>query len=216
LAKPGLTSTLQEVLRSLAREPPIEETLNLIVRRVSELGAFAFCGIVLPEPGTDAGKLVASYGFPTTYVDRVNRSWASRVTEFPSPTMRALETKQMVVVTDVLSDDSYSGLSPLAIEYGYRSMICLPLVVEDDVIGVLNVYSHEARTPTASDLEMLQSLSDEAAVALRCAALISDKRSTISQLTYAGVGGSNPPPDCRLGCNLRNHLHVSRASIRGF
>src|SRR5438046_1472699 len=97
---PRLASVLQEVVQSLAREPPMDETLNLIVRRISELGNFAFCGIVLPNPRKEGVRLVASHGFPATYADRVNRSWSADVTEFPSPTLRALESRRMVVVSD--------------------------------------------------------------------------------------------------------------------
>src|SRR3954454_9142019 len=62
----------QEVLDSLLHEGSLEETLTLISRRVTELAAFDFCGIVLPDADWTHVHLAASHAFPPRYASRLN------------------------------------------------------------------------------------------------------------------------------------------------
>src|SRR3954468_20092929 len=74
-AAPGRTDARDifgEVVESLVHERPLAETLALISRRVCELGAFDFCGILLPDAEGDHVHLAASHGFPPRYVKRLN------------------------------------------------------------------------------------------------------------------------------------------------
>ena len=63
----------QEVPQSLVRQRPLEETLTLISRRVCELGAFDFCGIVLPDARAEHVHLAATHAFPPRYAARLGR-----------------------------------------------------------------------------------------------------------------------------------------------
>src|SRR5688572_27308545 len=60
-----------EVVRSLADDEPLEVTLDLIARRVSELAGFSFCGIIQPDHEMRAVHLGGSYGFPPKYAERL-------------------------------------------------------------------------------------------------------------------------------------------------
>src|SRR3954451_5124270 len=61
-----------EVVESRVHERPLAETLALISRRVCEIGAFDFCGILLPDAEGDHVHLAASHGFPPRYIARLN------------------------------------------------------------------------------------------------------------------------------------------------
>src|SRR3954447_11707226 len=69
---PAGLDIFREVLDSLVRQRPLAETLALISRRVCELGAFDFCGIVLPGAEADHVHLAASHGSPPRYAKRLN------------------------------------------------------------------------------------------------------------------------------------------------
>src|SRR3954452_8008543 len=62
----------QEVLDSLLHEGSLEQTLSLISRRVTELAAFDFCGIVLPDADWTHLRLAASHAFPPRYAGRLS------------------------------------------------------------------------------------------------------------------------------------------------
>src|SRR6476659_850688 len=124
----------QEVLQSLMLQHPLEETLGLISRRVCELGEFDFCGIVLPDDQWEHMHLAASHAFPPDYVKRLNELW-------------------LAPLSDALSDESFRPWRALATEFGYRSLVSAPLVVQGEVLGALNGYSARPRTLTAAPLQ---------------------------------------------------------------
>src|SRR5918912_753659 len=99
-----------DVVESLVHERPLAETLALISRRVCELGAFDFCGILLPDAEGDHVHVAASHRFPPRYLARLNEVFlASRrdSTLQASPTASALRRRDTAVLTDALEDESF-------------------------------------------------------------------------------------------------------------
>src|SRR5215218_6205750 len=186
-ARAGL-QIFQEVLQSLIRQRPLEETLALISRRVCELGAFDFCGIVLPDAEGDHVHLAASHAFPPRYVKRLNEIFVAPLQGTAlagSPTASAIRRRETIVMTDALSDESFRPWRALATEFGYRSLVSAPLVVRGEVLGALNGYSHEPRELTDAQLATVQTLASQAALALRLTMLVDEQQETIAQLREA-------------------------------
>src|SRR3954452_23546674 len=95
-----------EVVESLVHERPLDETLELISRRVCELGAFDFCGIVLLGAEGDHVHLAASHAFPPRYVKRLNEIFVAPLQGTAlagSPTASAIRRRAATVLTDALS-----------------------------------------------------------------------------------------------------------------
>src|SRR5829696_653878 len=89
----------QEVLQSLLHEGSHEETLTLISRRVTELAAFDFCGIVLPDADWTHVRLAASHGFPPRYASRLSDTFLAPLDGTPlagSPTAMAMRLRRAV------------------------------------------------------------------------------------------------------------------------
>jgi len=53
----------------------------------------------------------------------------------------------------------------LATKEGVRSLLSVPMIYKDHVIGVINVYSAEERTFSGEDLRVLSTVADQAALA---------------------------------------------------
>src|SRR3954453_1907192 len=137
-----------EVVESLVHERPLHETLALIWRRVCEVADFDFCGIALPDAVGDHVHLPASLGFPPRYVKRLNDLFLAPVQDIAlaaSPTASALRRRETAVMNDALSDESFRPWRALAREFGYRSIVSAPLVVEGEVLCALNGYSAQPR-----------------------------------------------------------------------
>src|SRR3954463_13840284 len=133
-----------EVVESLVHERPLAETLALISRPVCERGAFGFCGVLLPAAEGDPGPLAASHGFPPRYIARLNALFLVPLQDTAlagSPTASALRRRETAVAADAESDESFRPWRALAREFGYRSIVSAPLVVEGEVLGALNGYS---------------------------------------------------------------------------
>src|SRR3954453_6283855 len=185
---PAGLDIFREVLDSLVRQRPLAETLALISRRVCELGAFDFCGIVLPAAEGDHVHLAASHGFPPRYAKRLNDLFLAPLEDRAlagSPTASALRRREAAVLTRALSDESFRPWRALAREFGYRSIVSAPLVVQGEVLGTLNGYSAQPRELTEAQRRTVETLAGQAAIALRMTMLVDAQQETIAQLREA-------------------------------
>jgi GAF domain-containing protein len=61
---------------------------------------------------------------------------------------RMLKTKKAVHIPDITADQGYIDRQPLfitAVELGgFRAMLCVPMLKDNDVIGAINIYRQEA------------------------------------------------------------------------
>ena len=187
-AADGGLSIFQEVLQSLVHEHPLEQTLDLVSRRVSELAGFTFCGVLLPDAGWRRLRLAGAHNFPPRYRARLDDIFLVPVGNQAlagSPTRSAVHHRRTAVMSDALTDESFSPWRSLAVEFGYRSLVSVPLTVEGQVIGVLNGYSEETRQFPRSELAAVEALAAQAAVALRMSMLVEARQETIVELRSA-------------------------------
>ena len=75
------------------------------------------------------------------------------------PTDRAIKSKQHEVQNNILTDSKHASWSDKAIQRGYRSSAAFPIIEEDEVIGVLNVYNIYDEFPD-KDIAFLQSFAN--------------------------------------------------------
>jgi GAF domain-containing protein len=87
--------------------------------------------------------------------------------------------KKPRVALDVGEDSFFFDSSDLP---DTRSELALPLIVHNQVIGVLDMQSIEAEAFQYDEIDMFQTLTDQIAVAIENARLISESELTISQL----------------------------------
>jgi sugar diacid utilization regulator/GAF domain-containing protein len=182
---PELQVVFQEVVQSLAGERPLRETLDMIVRHLSRLAGFSFCGIVLPDQDRTHVHLAGAFNFPDGYAERLDNLFLLPVEDDAlagAPTRRAFEQGRTVVIPDVTADPSFAPWLGLAREFGYRAMVSVPLHMQGQVIGVLNGYSREAREFSAEELAVVETMAGQAAVAVRLATLLEDQHVTIARL----------------------------------
>jgi DNA-binding PucR family transcriptional regulator len=181
-------SIFQEVLQSLAHEHPLEQTLDLVSRRVSELAGFTFCGVLLPDADWGRLRLAGAHNFPPRYRARLDDIFLVPVGNQAlagSPTRSAVHHRRTAVMSDALADESFLPWRSLAVEFGFRSLVSVPLTVEGQVIGVLNGYSEETREFPRSELAAVEALAAQAAVALRMSMLVESRQETIAELRSA-------------------------------
>jgi GAF domain-containing protein len=117
LATPSLTSLLEDVARlaTTVVTPP------------------AACGITLAQD--DLPLTVASSDPLAAQVDEVQYGIDQ------GPCLQALRTGQAVLVPDLASEHRWGSYPAHALTYGVHSSLSLPLVVNDDSRGALNLYA---------------------------------------------------------------------------
>ncbi|XVH33051.1 bacterio-opsin activator domain-containing protein (plasmid) [Haloferacaceae archaeon DSL9] len=75
------------------------------------------------------------------FLDDLTLSIGSDDPSSQGPTGRAVQTREMQITADVLTDPVYKQWSDRARRYGYRSSAAIPIIHQETLYGVLNVYS---------------------------------------------------------------------------
>ncbi|MFC6835481.1 bacterio-opsin activator domain-containing protein [Halomarina ordinaria] len=94
-------------------------------------------------------------GDPEGYLDDI----AIPLGEEPrGPTALAVETHEVRAIQDLAVDESYGPWRDQALARGYRSSAAIPVVFEDRLFGVLNLYADEADAFDTKEREVLADL----------------------------------------------------------
>ena len=153
---------LQRVADAALAYLSVDELLRELLLRITEILGTDTAAILLLD---DAGTMLharAAKGIEEE-VERgvqipVGKGFAGRIAAERRP----------IVIADV---DHADILNPILREKGIRSLLGVPLLAEDRVLGVLHVGSLTARTFTADERDLLQLAADRAAVAIEHARL---------------------------------------------
>ena len=97
---------------------------------------------------------------------------------------RMTRQHRIIHIHDVRSDAAYREGDPLrkatADLGGARSFLAIPMIHRDSLIGAFTIYRKEVQPFSDDELSLLQSFSDQAAIALTITRLI-DERSRLLQ-----------------------------------
>jgi len=151
-------TTLAKVGQLMSSGQYLEEMLQLVVTMIAEMMQAKVCSIMLVDTQKNELVLKAAKCSSEEYWQRPNlkigKSLISRVVKERSPLM----------VRDVTKEEGY--LYPeLATKEGVRSLVSVPMIFKDLVLGVINVYSAQEKVFAAEDLRVLSTVADQAAMA---------------------------------------------------
>lgn len=157
-----LAETLQRVSAALVSTLDRDEVLQLILEQVHEVLPYDSASFMLPEGGTL--RVVAGRGYPDW--DRVRQI---RIQYREAPDFRkVVEGREIVVVPD--THQCATWIFYPSVEY-IRAWVCVPVVADSEVKGVLNIDFARPYHPSEEEVEVLKAFAAQAGVALRNAAL---------------------------------------------
>jgi len=113
----------------------------------------------------------------------------------------AARTGQPVLVNDVLSDPRYLAVPELA---DTRSEVDMPMTVKGRVTGVLNVQSDQPNAFSQTDVALLQSLANQAGVAIENARLFEETQRRMSEIQLLHDVGLAAASEARLEETLQS------------
>jgi two-component system, sensor histidine kinase PdtaS len=169
---------LSEVTRTLSNSPYLDELLQLLVHLTAQQFNYKVCTVRLLDEERNELVLRATQATVKAY----QRKRAIKIGE--SIAGRALVENQPIVVRDVQIDSEYIG-HDLAVEQGLRSMICIPLTIQDKAVGVISCYTEDVRDFPADEIKALETLSNQAALMIENAKL--QVRDTLMQEVHHRV-----------------------------
>jgi hypothetical protein len=100
---------------------------------------------------------------------------------------RAIRTRQTVHIPDLRSEQSYLDRLPLAVTAvevgGVRTVLFVPMLKQNEVIGVISMYRQEVRPFTDKQIALVTSFAAQAVIAIENARLLKDLRQSLQQQT---------------------------------
>jgi GAF domain-containing protein len=193
------TRLLNELRQSLEQQTATSEVLGVISSSPGELelvfdamlsNATRVCeasyGALWVCEG-DGFRNVALHGaLPAGYAAELRRM-ANFRPHSETPMARVARTKVTVHTADISTEKSYIDRDPLAVAAvevaGIRTLLCVPMLKEQEVVGVIVIYRREVRPFTDKQVSLLQNFAAQAVIAIENARLLSELRQSLQQQT---------------------------------
>ncbi len=166
---------LYEVSRAISSNRYLEEILLLVVGMTAELMGSKICSLMLLNEEKQELVIKATQSLSENYRTKPPIKVGESVIG------RAVQQKQPITVRNVPHEKGYK-YPEIAKTEGLRSLISVPMMIKNRVIGVLNCYTATEHEFTPDEVQLLVAVANQAAVAIENTNLLAEKIAAVEAL----------------------------------
>jgi len=158
-------SALTKISKAIASDVYLEDILRLIVTVTAEVMDSNICSLMLIDEKKNELVIRATQSISEEY----NKKPPLKIGEGVAG--KVVKENRPITVKDVTEEKEYKH-KDIAKKEGLCSLLCVPLAVRGKVIGVINCYTPKPHNFTETEINILTSIANQAAVAIENAELI--------------------------------------------
>jgi signal transduction histidine kinase len=205
----GELKALGEVSQAVSSTLDLQTVLSTIVSRAVQLSG-TDCGIIYEydEP-TQEFHLRASYQMEE---ELVNAYQATPLRLGQGATGRAAETRAPTQIADLHQEQEFAtrGMRPILSRLGYQSLMAVPLLLDQKIMGALTIYRRHTGTFAPEIANLLQTFATQSVLAIQNARLFREIEDKSRQIEAANRHKSE------FLANMSHELRTPLNAIIGF
>ena len=201
-------TALGEVSRAVSSTLDVETVLDTIVSRASQLAGAAGCSIYEYDEGAERFELRATHNDDADFVEALR---ATPLRKGEGLMGRAANMREPIQIPDITQPGAYrSSVRDTLIRFGYRALLSVPLLREDQIIGSLSFNRKAPGEFPPEVVDVLKTFATQSALAIQNARLFREIADKSAQLESASRHKSE------FLANMSHELRTPLNAIIGF